>query len=862
MFNNLKAKLIIPIVGILLVLVAVITIYVSISVSSLSNDLADERMDTVSTIALAYLDTMQDLNEMTARALSQSPTLTGFVETWNNNQASEPMQNAARNNIITYLNSRSTTIVADEFMVVDNTGTVILRTANLSQYRDSAGGSVAIMDALNQGILSTTYSATDALPMAMSSVTPLILDGTTIGTLTVMRSMYTDSFVDYLSSVFNANITIFRNDVSVASTIRDTSGNRSIGSTAASNISDVVINQGRPVSTIISLFGETYNAFYTPLIARGGNVLGMLFVGFSTAQSEASVFAVQFGMIILGIIGLIISLAVLYLLINKQIKSIHKLASIVKNISTGNININTNKSNISKDEIGALTLDVYNLTDVIKNLVEDLKNVYYEYITLGNATYAIDDSKYQNSYNDMVLNVNKLLEGVTHDFNALGHMMKNLSEGDFETNLDPTPWVGDWQFIAINANSLCAGLRDINTEISAMIDSAANKGNLDFRIKTDAYNGDWQQIMLGLNSIATAVDQPLKVIEICLNEMKAGNFDLEKIDAIIVAQGYDANAANYKGSFNSIISSVDQASIIISSYVTEISEDLIQISNGNLTTVITREYLGSFAPIKGSLNTISNTLNKTMSEISIASNQVLSGAKQISLSAQELANGAQEQASSLEELNTSIEMINDQTQLNANNAQEANELSHKSASNARDGNEAMKHTVDAMAQIKESSNNISQIIKAIQDIAFQTNLLALNAAVEAARAGEHGKGFAVVAEEVRNLAARSQNAANETTDLIQSSIERVDSGSNIAEETAKSLDEIVAGSADVSGIIENISKSSREQAEAILQISDGLTQISKVTQSNSAVSEETAAASEELNSQADLLQQLVSYFKL
>jgi methyl-accepting chemotaxis protein len=174
----------------------------------------------------------------------------------------------------------------------------------------------------------------------------------------------------------------------------------------------------------------------------------------------------------------------------------------------------------------------------------------------------------------------------------------------------------------------------------------------------------------------------------------------------------------------------------------------------------------------------------------------------------------------------------------------------------------MKQMLLAMTQIKESSSEISKIIKAIQDIAFQTNLLALNASVEAARAGEHGRGFSVVAEEVRNLAGRSQDSVNETTGLIETSNNRVESGSSIAETTSKSLNTIVVNAAEVSQIIKNIASASSEQAEAIAQVSLGLDQISKVVQSNSAVSEETAAASQELSSQAEILQQLVAYFKL
>jgi methyl-accepting chemotaxis protein len=571
-------------------------------------------------------------------------------------------------------------------------------------------------------------------------------------------------------------------------------------------------------------------------------------LGATTAVAQnnaATVAANQSVMITVAIAVIVVLMALTLALIIASViqKPVRMLVDVADNVAKGQLNVNIDSS--GKDEMGILARSFQSVVQTVNKIMTDIHEMYKHHDD-GEIRYRIDASGYQGAYKEVAAGINDTVhsygEMLDDVFGALG----SYGNGDFSYNMKQ--YKGEKGQANIAMTTFRETIHKIIEEIESVAKAGA-EGKLATRADVNAYQGEWKNIMLGLNNVLEAVIVPINEVQNVLEEMSRGNFNTTVTGA-------------YKGAFAEIKAAMNNTISTISGYIKEISDILGKMADGDLRVSITREYIGQFNVIKESINTIVRTLNKTMSEILSASEQVLSGAKQISSSSMSLAEGASEQASAIQELTASIETINMQTQKNAQNANEANALSVRSTGYAQTGNEEMQKMLDAMNQIQDSSNNISRVIKTISDIAFQTNLLALNASVEAARAGEHGRGFAVVAGEVRTLANRSQTSADDTAGLIADSNSRVNIGTKIAETTAESLRVIVDNAAQVSEIITTIADASKEQAEAVSQVSVGLNQISHVVQNNSSTSEESAAAAEQLNSQAELLQQMVSFFKI
>lgn len=626
------------------------------------------------------------------------------------------------------------------------------------------------------------------------------------------------------------------------------------------------------------------------------------------------------------IFAILMGIAITLLISNRMIKTpINKLMRAVEKLATGDVDVRldvnsndelgvlgkgiadiidaTKQQAVAMENIakGNLTIDVKvrSQSDVMGKsmqfVIKTLKGLVEETVTLSNAaiegrlTTRGDFERFHGGYRKIVLGVNKTIDSLVGFIDEIPSPVVII---DRQFNIQYINKIGaDFagstpsEMINTNYNESYV-IDDFNTDSCSTKKAMEQNGK--FNNNTSAIiNGNSMEIAHAAVSVKNEASDIIGSLEVItdLTEIKKAQRAAQKISAyqsketdkiknalLKIASGNldvsvevdegDEDISEVHETFSQLADALNLAAGDLRGIIEYLSKTLGEISKGNLDIENDMEFKGDFIEISRSVDEILNSLNIMMSDMTKASEQVASGSRQVSDGSQALSQGSTEQAGSIEELTASITEVGAQTKQNAINASKANEFSIAAKEDAVVGNSQMQKMLSAMTDINDSSSNISKIIKVIDEIAFQTNILALNAAVEAARAGQHGKGFAVVAEEVRNLAARSANAAKETTDLIEGSMSKAKDGTKIANQTADALTKIVDGVEKAAALIGEIATASNEQATGIAQINKGIEQVSKVVQTNSATAEQSAAASEELSSQAELLKEMVSKFKV
>lgn len=310
----------------------------------------------------------------------------------------------------------------------------------------------------------------------------------------------------------------------------------------------------------------------------------------------------------------------------------------------------------------------------------------------------------------------------------------------------------------------------------------------------------------------------------------------------------------------SMVASINFMKRNITNMVREISDTLEQMSNGDYNINIQQEYVGEFIQIKESFISIGEKMKKTLYTLREVSGHIDNGSEQLACAAEDLAEGCTAQAMQVAELVNIIGGMTDSMESNASAASESVGIAARAGEALQAGNQKMQELIDAISEINKCSEQIGSIIGDIEDIASQTNLLSLNAAIEAARAGEAGKGFAVVAEQVKSLAEESAKAAGRTTTLIETTIEAVDKGISIANETAANMSEVMDGAKEATQKMGQIASMLEEDVKRMHEVNDNISQVSAVVDNNSATSEETAAISQEQNQQVEAMVSLMDQF--
>lgn len=534
-------------------------------------------------------------------------------------------------------------------------------------------------------------------------------------------------------------------------------------------------------------------------------------------------------MILSGIIS-IASLGILKTSLDNFVEKTNKADTIVK---LCRINTNIAARNVREMALATDTSTYPQYVEKIKSSMEEL----WEEAELLEATGVFDVATCEN-YREEI----RLWEVVAYE------IVDMIQEGQREEAIqrilnECVPELDALVIIAKNLDTTTNELMEKSVNLSNTVFSIGIASIIIFAILATI-----MAVKIG-KMIVSSITEPIEEIKHAAEQLEQGNLHVE-----ITYEGEDE--------IGELAKSLRTALSILATYVDDIANVMNEFSNANFTVQPEADWRGEFVRIHESTNDFEKNMSRVVKNIQNVSEQVSGGAEQIAQSSTDLATGASEQAGVTEELASTITIIAEELAETANTAVGVSKKVDAFGGEILKGNKNMQEMQISMKEISESSQKIRQIIDTINDIATQTNLLALNASIEAARAGDAGKGFAVVADQVSILAAQSASAAKESNSLIASSLEAVEKGIAIANETAAQLEKVVGDSKGITKDVQTAAEILKTQTASFEQIINGVDHINEVVQTNSATSEECAAASQEMSAQAELLDQEIKGFRV
>lgn len=629
---------------------------------------------------------------------------------------------------------------------------------------------------------------------------------------------------------------------------------------------------------------------FSPILNSAGTAVGVVGVDVHADQIYQKINSFFLTLIILiAVSSVLILIGMLRIVSAAVVKPIMQLSNISRNLSEGNMDVPIPPSLLKRtDEVGVLSNSFASLTGSVTSQARDVKDLA-KAVAMGGIASRAQTESHKGEFKNVIEGINHTLDRLVGFIDMLPSpfiivdtalRIKYINKAGVEfLNRPEAELYGRHCYDAIKSADCgtpdCALGTAIRSGRKAVRETRVSLGGQERIISyagvpirdADGNVAGAVEVITDLTQIRSAQSVAQKQSDYQAAQVQKLVENLERLsrgelNCDMAADPADADTQMVHDLFAQISASLENSVHNIKKYIDEISHTLGQVEQGNLAVPRLKGYVGDFASLEKSINGIIRSLNEMLRGVNKSTGLVAASTSQVAQGSRTLSAEAANQASAVLKLTASLEQIATQSDQNAARAKEVNGLILHTRESVSASHSKMEEMLFAINKINQSSQNISKIIKLIDDISFQTNMLALNASVEAARAGQYGKGFSVVAEEVRSLAARSASAAQETAALLEDTVRNIKAGTSIASQTSEALTGIVSDIEKVTGLVAEITKDSSEQADSVSEVNAGVSHVAKIMHLTSATSQENADASGELSKQSELLQQVVGKFSL